>query len=179
MIPGPPGGPGWNGRGPRLRTDIVELYILRPQGATFDLLQLRRVEPPLAGTWQPVMGHIEAGETSGAAAAREAGEELALNLADPQQCTDLFALEQVHPFFIAEMDAVFLTPRLVGVVTPSWEPRMNGEHDAFRWTPVERAGELFMWPGQRAAVAELVDLLRPSSGATLAALRVDRSSLVR
>lgn len=164
--------------GPRIRTDIVDVYIIRPAGSSFDVLQLRRVERPLAGTWQPVMGHIEAGETAVAAAAREAGQELSLNLADEGTCTDLFALEQVHPFFIAELDAIFLSPRIVAVVRAGWEPALNEEHDDQRWLPLESAASAFMWPGQRAALAEIAGLLDGSQAATRAALRIDRSKLV-
>lgn len=164
--------------GPRIRTDIVDVYVLRPSGSSFDVLQLHRVESPLAGTWQPVMGHIEPGETAVAAAAREAGQELSLNLADEEACTELFTLEQVHPFFIAEFDAIVLSPRFVAVVKPGWEPALNEEHDDRRWMPLESAPAAFMWPGQRAALAEIAGLLDESQAATRAALRVDRSRLV-
>lgn len=164
--------------GPCIRTDIVDVYILRPSGASFAVLQLRRVEPPLAGTWQPVMGHVEGGETAIAAAAREAGQELGINLADETDCTDLFALEQVHPFFIAELDAIVLSPRIVAVVGVGWEPSLNEEHDAHRWLPMESAPAAFMWPGQRASLAEIAGLLDPSHGTTRHALRIDRSKLV-
>jgi 8-oxo-dGTP pyrophosphatase MutT (NUDIX family) len=164
--------------GPSIRTDIVDLYVLRPNHGSFHVLQLRRVGAPLGGTWQPVMGHIEPGETAVAAAAREAGQELGVNLADERECTELFALEQVHPFFIAELDAVFLSPRIVAVVGADWEPSLNEEHDAHRWLPIESAGELFMWPGQRAALAEARGLLDPSQGPTRRALLIDRSKLI-
>jgi len=164
--------------GPRIRTDIVDLYVLRPTGASFQVLQLLRAEAPLAGTWQPVMGHVEKGETAVAAAAREAGEELGLNLADEQSCIDLFALEQVHPFFIAELDAVVLSPRIVAVVGEGWEPSLNHEHEAIRWQPIESAPAAFMWPGQRAALGEILSLLDRAHEATRHALRIDRSKLL-
>ncbi|MDP1662521.1 MAG: NUDIX domain-containing protein [Phycisphaerales bacterium] len=154
------------------------MYVLRTVGTSFEVLQLRRVEVPLAGTWQPVMGHIEPGETAITAAAREAGQELGLNLADEQRCTDLFALEQVHPFFIAEWDAVILSPRIVAVVGEQWEPALDGEHDAHRWLPIDSAPASFMWPGQRAALAEIVGLLGPMQDGARRALRIDRLKLL-
>src|ERR1043165_3075717 len=88
-------------RGPRLRTDIVDVYLARRVEDGFEFLQLRRREAPLAGTWQPVMGHIEERETALAAAVRELHEECALRRDDPR-LLGLWALEQVHPYFLAD-----------------------------------------------------------------------------
>lgn len=175
--------------GPRLRTDIVDVYVIRPRerreagggtdgsGPTVEVLQLRRARAPLAGTWQPVMGHVEPGERAAAAASREVREELGLDIADDRQCADLLALQQVHPFFVAELDAVVLSPRFAAVVHPGWEPTLNAEHGEHRWVPLTGAPELFIWPGQCAALAELAGLLRGGHPAALAAMRIDRSSL--
>lgn len=165
--------------GPRVRTDVVDVYVLRPLGGWFEVLQLHRVDAPLSGTWQPAMGHVEPGETAQQAAAREAWQELGLNLADESACPLLFALEQVHPFFIADLDAVFLSPRFVAVVQPGWEPALNHEHDACRWLPLESAAKLFMWPSQRASLEELSWLLDDAQIATRNALLIDRDKLVR
>jgi len=50
--------------GPILRTDIAELYIARASDAGVVVLQLRRSNEPMRGTWQPVMGHIVSGESA-------------------------------------------------------------------------------------------------------------------
>ena len=175
----PPGsGVPYPPRGPKVRADIFDLYLLRPRDGSFDVLQLRRAEEPLAGTWQPVMGHVEAGESTLVALAREAAEELDLNLADEESCPDLFALEQVHPFFLPELDAIVFSPRFVVVVQRGHVLSFDQEHDAHRWLPLESAAPAFMWPGQRAAIAEIKAVLDPSQHATLSALRIDRSKLV-
>jgi dATP pyrophosphohydrolase len=109
------------------------------------------------------MGHVEAGETAVACALRELEEELGLRRDDPA-LLGVWALEQVHPYYVAVIDCVVLSPRFAAEVRPGWEPRINDEHSAFRWVPADRVGETFMWPGQLAACREIAgDLLRTGS----------------
>lgn len=168
------------GPGPRVRSDVIEVHIARRRDGTarggpealsrggHELLQIRRARAPLAGTWQPVMGHIEAGgvdgagETATAAALREAREEVGL-VAPGTAVIDAWALEQVHPFFIAAIDCIVLTPRFLIEVAGEWSPVLNAEHDAFRWVALTEADGAFLWPGQRAALREIERLLSPAA----------------
>ncbi|MBA4029028.1 MAG: hypothetical protein C0475_07830 [Planctomyces sp.] len=155
------------GPGPRLRADVVDVYIVRgawgqPQPSRApQLLLIKRAKPPLLGTWHPVMGHIEPGERAWQAAAREASEETALDVWAPP-CAGFFALEQVHPFYIAALDCVVLSPRFLALVEPPWEPTLNHEHSAARWVQLDEAHSHVTWPGQRAALAEIRDALSRS-----------------
>lgn len=118
----------------------------------------------MKATWQPVMGHVEAGETAAACALRELEEEVGLRGDDPA-LLGLWALEQVHPYYIAELDSVILSPRFAAEVGPGWRPRLNPEHSADRWVSAADAEAMFLWPGQVAAVREITGwLLRPGSG---------------
>lgn len=144
---------------PAVRTDIVDAYVFRrdAQGLV-EFLQLRRVGPSLAGTWQPVMGHVEAGETAVECVWREVQEELGL-VRTGGAVLGAWALEQVHPFYLASKDCVVMSPRFAVEVGQGFEPVLNEEHDAHRWVPAANADSAFMWPGQRAAIAELLGLL--------------------
>jgi 8-oxo-dGTP pyrophosphatase MutT (NUDIX family) len=155
---------------PAVRTDIIDVYVFRrfPSESLsriepyVEVLQLFRAERPLAETWQPVMGHVEAGETAAACAWRELSEEVGLERGPA--LVGLWALEQVHPFFMAELDAVVMSPRFAAEVVGAWEPRLNGEHSAHRWIAAHQAHRYFMWPGQVAAVHEITQwLLKPGS----------------
>lgn len=169
------------GPGPRVRTDVVDLYVFRQQSGSastreggdpeWGLLQVHRAKPPLLDTWQPVMGHIEPGESAVQAVIREAGEEIGLDLGDAAQSQGLWALEQVHPFYIAAIDCVVMSPRFLAVVRPGWTPRLNPEHSHARWVAASSAWRHFMWPGQMAAVREALALL-DSRGPEKQALRV-------
>jgi 8-oxo-dGTP pyrophosphatase MutT (NUDIX family) len=156
---------------PQIRTDIVDVYIFRrwPDEALsraephVEFLQLLRTRGPLKNTWQPVMGHVEASETAVQCALREVREELGL-VAEPPGFVGMWALEQVHPFFLPELDAVVMSPRFAVEVSGSWRTMLNGEHRAHRWIPAHQAGRYFMWPGQLAATREITtSLLRPGS----------------
>ncbi|MBX3359169.1 MAG: NUDIX domain-containing protein [Phycisphaeraceae bacterium] len=169
--------------GVTVRTDIVDVYVFRAiatgdgraplvveseetgeasQVHGVEFLQLHRIGDPLAGTWQPVMGHIEAGESAVQAAVREMEEELGLTA--ESGLVALWALEQVHPFYIAAIDSIVLSPRLVAQVSAAWTPRLNEEHSEFRWVSWSEVWRRFMWPGQIAACGEIVEhLLRPGS----------------
>lgn len=149
---------------PELRADVVDVYIARRGTLGIEYLQLLRAQAPMQNTWQPVMGHIEAGETAVQGAKRELKEETGLACGDDHMLA-LYALEQTHPFFLAELDCVMMSPRFVAEVRAGWNPSLqvlvaSGEHTQFRWVPENRVDDGFMWPGQRAALQEASRVLR-------------------
>jgi 8-oxo-dGTP pyrophosphatase MutT (NUDIX family) len=111
---------------PTLRADLVDAYVFH-RAPGLELLQLRRARDPLRATWQPVMGHVEPGETAVACLWRELREETGLS---PRDALGAWALEQIHPYFVADLDAVVMSPRFAVEVAPGWEPTLNHEHDA-------------------------------------------------
>ena len=190
--------------GPRIRSDVIDVYIFqraatppRPvvgasavssswggvpaaTGAApardIYFLQLLRSRDPLGNTWQPVMGHCEKGETAVQCALRELREEVGLQRTD-DTLRGLWALEQVHPFFIAELDAIVMSPRFAAEVAPGWSPCLNDEHGSCRWVhyrdAVRPSGDgAFMWPGQRSAAREIVESLLPAGSVSLEQLRL-------
>ena len=160
------------GPGPAIRSDIVDVYVFRRCEAGIEFLQLRRARPPMAGDWHPIMGHIEAGETAAACARRELAEEVGLTVGDPA-LAGFWQLEQVHPYFLAEIDAIVLSARFAAEVRRGWTPRLNDENEGERWVGEGAARDMFVWPGQKAAAAEIVaEIARPGSLAG-ARLRLD------
>lgn len=154
--------------GPRIRSDIIDAYIMRAvacvdptQPKQWQFLQLLRSRNPLRNSWQPVMGHIEPGEHAVAAMVREVHEEVGLDLLAAASSSHLgvYALEQVHPFYIAAIDCIVLSARFAIEVSPLWQPRLNAEHLQHRWVPQQQTGAMFTWPGQHASIAEACALL--------------------
>lgn len=143
-----------------IRADLVEVCIAREHGGGVAFVQLRRVREPLAGSWQPVMGHVESGESAVEAAVRELREEVGLRGGDAAWL-GFWQLEEVSPYFVASMDAVVLSPRFVVLVEGSWEPDLTRDdaHDAHRWVDAQEVREAFLWPGQVRACAEALDVL--------------------
>ncbi len=75
-----------------------------------------------------------------------------------------YALEGVHPFYLASRDAILLSARFAIEVAPDWAPRLNHEHDAARWVPLADIRSSFMWPGQIAAIEEMSEyVLKPGA----------------
>lgn len=146
--------------GPIVRTDLVDCYVFKRDAGAIELLQMRRACETLHGTWQPVMGHVEQGESATEAVVRELAEETGLDARGPS-VLGFWALEQVHPYYLPSRDAVMLTPRFACEVNIGWQPALNEEHDLHRWVPADDADKLFMWPGQRAAIRELIEITRP------------------
>lgn len=146
---------------PTLRTDVVDVYIFRRGGRVPEFLQLLRADEPLKDTWHPIMGHIHDGESAIQTAMRELHEEAGLAATD-SALLNIWALDQVHPFYVARLDCICLSPRFAAEVPPGWQPTLNDEHSAARWVPADDA-YAFVWPGQRAAVAEVLTILRGGS----------------
>lgn len=145
--------------GVELRSDIVDVYVFRRSRSGAEFLQMLRSEEPMKGTWHPIMGHMHEGETAVATALRELNEETGMRV--DVESLGVWALEQVHPFFIARMNCIVLSPRFVVEVGQGWEPVLNEEHEAARWVSVDgvtgAGSEAFVWPGQRASVREVME----------------------
>jgi dihydroneopterin triphosphate diphosphatase len=156
--------------GAAVRTDLVDAYVFRRQGGV-QFLQLLRAREPLSGTWHPVMGHVEAAESSPQAAARELREEIGLDVAG-SGCRGFWALPQVYPYYVASLGAVMLTPRFAAEVEPGFEPRVSAEHSAWRWVGADQIDGAFVWPGQRAACRDVLADIVPEASPTRAHLLV-------
>ncbi len=151
------------GAGPTIRSDIVDVYVFRRAAESVEVLQLRRARPPFAGDWHPLMGHIEAGETAESCARRELNEEVGLAASDAS-VLGFWQLEQVHPYFLAEIDAIILSARFAVEVSGDFSPRLNDEHDSARWVAAREFATKLVWPGQKMACQEIVtELARPGS----------------
>lgn len=168
-----------DGVGPRVRTDVIDVYIFRRVEHRVEFLQLRRVGEPLSCTWQPVMGHVHGRETAVETAIRELHEEVGIDLrAGPAVATDtpgalgLWALDQVHPFFIARLNVIVMSPRFACEVAAPWEPTLNAEHDAARWVDTQDVPWAFMWPGQMGAIDEILRCIVPEESLSREHLRV-------
>jgi len=163
--------------GPEIRTDVVDVYVFRrrdqgPGGASgVEFLQLRRAVQPAAGTWQPVMGHIEAGEAPAQAAVREVGEEVGLKPGMPGWL-GLWVLQGVRPYYLASADAVVMSVCFALEVNEEFEPRAGAEHSDHRWVWSSEAERAFLWLSQRAACGEIVREIVPPASAVRDLLRV-------
>jgi len=139
--------------------DVVDVYVFRRVRGPdrIELLQLLRARKPMLNSWHPVMGHLHPGEPAIGAARRELKEETGLS-SESSHLLRLFALEQTYPFFIPETNQIVMSPRFAAEVSFRWQPILNDEHSAHRWTS-PRDLHRFMWPGQLCCIEELLRAL--------------------
>jgi dATP pyrophosphohydrolase len=135
----------------QVRHDMVACFVVRTSegGSLCEFLQLRRSPGEfLAGAWSTVRGKIEAGETAWQAALRELKEEAGLV---PEE---FFQLDTVDIFYLHGDDTLWHCPGFCAVVRHNAVVRLNEEHDASRWVHREQIDRVFIWPGERAQLAE-------------------------
>ena len=67
----------------------------------------------------------------------------------------VFQLDTVDVFYLWREDTVWHCPGFCAVVSPDAQVVLNEEHDDWRWVDRSRLDCNFMWPGERAQLAEL------------------------
>jgi len=162
-----------NQRGPQLRTDMVTVFVFqRGVKRGVEWLQLLRARGPgkiMGGTWQPVAGGIKRGESAGEAALREVMEETGLR---EKAIKGMWHCDEVHPFYLAARDVIMVAPAFAIEVGSTWRPTLNEEHSEARWVADRDAEVMFMWPGQKAAIREIRELILRADSPAREALRI-------
>ena len=142
-------------RGP----DEIMVAVHRRSGSGHEFLVLRRV-PERLGYWGLVAGGVETGETPVEAAERELVEEVGL---EPEsELTELglslgYELaeepDEVRARFDPAVERVAMHAFAVEV-PDGWEPRLDAEHDEYRWCPLAEAVEAMVYESPRKALLE-------------------------
>ena len=143
--------------------DMVAVYAFRYREHGPELLLLRRSPGrEMAGSWQPVYGHMEPGETAVRTAWRELLEEAGL------RPIRFYQLSSVDTFYIASQDTIHHCTYFAAEIEPDAVVQLDHEHDAFDWHGIERVAERLMWPGQRRMLHELREEILAAGPALLA-----------
>jgi len=131
----------------------VDVFVIRPLASGWRVLALRRrLGTRCPGAWEPVHGHIEPGEEPQDAALREVREETGL-------AVDRLYVVRVNPFYLRKLRAVELAIVFAAFVAEPAEVTTADEHDAHEWLTVEDALTRYGFPGERASLREIVELL--------------------
>lgn len=146
--------------------DMIAVFVFRRGEHGAELLLMRRAPGrEMAGTWQPVYGHREAGESAVRTAWRELHEETGL------QPIRFYQLSSVDSFYVASRDTIHHCLYFAAEVEPDALVRMNHENEAFDWYGLEHVDQRLMWPGQRRMLGELRDEI-VAAGPALQALAI-------
>jgi type II secretory ATPase GspE/PulE/Tfp pilus assembly ATPase PilB-like protein/8-oxo-dGTP pyrophosphatase MutT (NUDIX family) len=136
-----------------IEVGTVDVFVIRPRADGWRVLALRRtVGTRCPGAWEPVHGHIEAGEEPEDAALREVREETGLAVAR------LYVV-RVQPFYLRKVRRVEMAIVFAAFVDEPAEVTIAGEHDDHAWLTVDEAVARYGFPGERASLREIVELL--------------------
>ncbi|MGH7524610.1 MAG: NUDIX domain-containing protein [Gemmatimonadales bacterium] len=144
------------------RISFVDVYVLRGQGDSLEVLVLRRArDRSRGGSWEGVHGRIEDGETTVATARREVHEETGC------EPLALYNLSRVEHFYLHHDDQVAVVPVFVAFVAPDAVIRLSDEHDTLLWLAPDDAAERCSWPRAARAIADAAHLFRDGNAGVL------------
>lgn len=135
----------------------VDVYLIAIRTDGWRVLTLQRAKNTRCpSAWETVHGHIEPGEEPEQAAEREVREETGLAVERLYNVT-------VQPFYLHKTHTVELAVVFAAFVTPGAEIRLGEEHARSEWLTPDRALERFVWPRERAALRDVLQLLQSGS----------------
>jgi 8-oxo-dGTP pyrophosphatase MutT (NUDIX family) len=137
-----------------INVGTVDVYLISPRTDEWRILALQRARTtrcPMA--WETVHGRIEAGEEPEEAASREVREETGLDVKRLYNVT-------VQPFYLHRTHTVELAVVFAAFIDPTAPVVLGEEHARSEWLTPERALERFVWPRERAALRDVLQLLR-------------------
>lgn len=132
----------------------IDVYLISPRANGWRILTLQRARTtrcPLA--WETVHGRIEPGEEPEEAAVREVREETGLEVRRLYNVC-------VQPFYLHKSHTVELAVVFAAFVDPAAEIALGDEHMQAEWLVPDRALERFVWPRERAALRDILQLLQ-------------------
>jgi dATP pyrophosphohydrolase len=132
----------------------IDVYLISPRTDGWRILTLQRSPTTRCPTaWETVHGRIEVDEEPEQAAIREVREETGLVVQRLYNvCVQPFYLHRTHTVELAVVFAAFVDP---GAATT-----LSDEHSRSEWLAPDHALERFVWPRERAALRDILQLLR-------------------
>lgn len=137
-----------------IKVGTIDVYLIAVRTDGWRILTLQRAKNTRCPTaWETVHGHIEAGEEPEQAAEREVREETGLRI-------ERLYNVSVQPFYLHKTHTVELAVVFAAFVPPAGEITLSAEHSRSEWLTPERALERFVWPRERQALREILQLLQ-------------------
>jgi dATP pyrophosphohydrolase len=137
----------------RINVGTIDVYCVDPTHGDWQVLTLQRAhDTRCPSAWETVHGHIEPGESPEAAAEREVHEETGLAV---QRLYNV----SVQPFYLHKLATVELAVVFAAFVDRAQPITLGAEHMTHEWLTSDAALDRFVWPRERAALREILQLL--------------------
>ncbi len=138
----------------RISVGTIDVYCVSLNAGDWRVLTLQRAHDTRCPTaWETVHGHIEAAESPEHAAVREVREETGLSVQRLYNVT-------VQPFYLHKLATVELAVVFAAFVDHEAPITLGAEHMRHEWLSPDGALERFVWPRERAALRDVLDLLK-------------------
>ncbi len=136
----------------RVESPGVNVAVVRKSYEGWEFLVLRRAKTEsYGGFWGFMTGGKRGDETVAQVVKRELKEEISL---EPES---MWATEYLVQFYEPEVDAIWILPLIVAVVSPEAEVELSPENDEYRWLAADKAKHLLSWKNQIKAVDDIMD----------------------
>jgi 8-oxo-dGTP pyrophosphatase MutT (NUDIX family) len=131
----------------------IDVYLIAPDPAGWGVLALQRAHGTRCPTaWETVHGRIEPGESPEQAAVREVREETGLEV---RRLYNVI----VQPFYLHTLATVELAVVFAAFVDRDDPLTLGEEHMRHEWLSPDAALERFVWPRERQALRDVLQLL--------------------
>ena len=136
-----------------IEVGTIDVFVVRPLAAGWRVLALQRGQHARCpGAWEPVHGHIDPGEAPEQAAVRELREETGL-------AAERLYVVRVQPFYVRATRTLQLAVVFAAFVAEPADVVIGTEHVRSEWLTVDDALARYAFPGERASLREVVELL--------------------
>jgi type II secretory ATPase GspE/PulE/Tfp pilus assembly ATPase PilB-like protein/8-oxo-dGTP pyrophosphatase MutT (NUDIX family) len=137
----------------QMQIGTVDVFVIRPLASGWKVLALQRgTNTRCPSAWEPVHGHVEAGEEPEDAAVREVREEAGLEI-------ERLYNVRVQPFYLHKLHTVQIAIVFAAFVAEPAAVTIGAEHQRSEWLSVDDALARFAFPAERVSLREIVELL--------------------
>ena len=137
----------------KVNVGTIDVYLIDPDPAGWSVLALQRAHGTRCPTaWETVHGRIESGEAPEQAAVREVYEETGLEV---RRLYNVI----VQPFYLHTIATVELAVVFAAFVSRADPVTLGQEHMHCEWLTPDAALERFVWPRERQALRDVLQLL--------------------
>ena len=136
-----------------VKVGTIDVFVIAPEPAGWAVLTLQRSLTTRCPTaWETVHGRLEPGEEPEDGAIREVREETGLEV------ERLYCIT-VQPFYLPRSHVVQMAVVFAAFVGEPASVTLGDEHQAFGWMSTRDALGRFVWPRERAALREIMEVL--------------------